>query len=140
MATEASPGAAGERDLLCTIPASWVTTIIPNVQPAARAGAAEADAAPAEVGPEAQPGAAPEQQQDERPARRCPSVAPPASTRDLRGVQVAGSGARGSDAEQRDEDQKRRRSTTTLLATGAQVNGPNTPRAFSTSPSSAYSP
>ena len=68
-----------------------------------------------------------------------PRVAPPASRAICAGVQLRRIAVRGIDAEQRGEDEQRRRSRTTLLSTGAQVNGPKTPRALSTSPSRLYS-
>ena len=105
-ATEASSAPAVKATLLCTMPASWVTRIIPNVQPAARTVPPSPTPRQRKSGRKPRP----VRRQNSSSTSACaamPSVAPPASSAICGGVQVAGSWWAGSTPNERGEDQQR---------------------------------
>ena len=122
---------------LWTRPASWVTSIMPKVQPAALPVAPEADAAPAEVGTERSPARRQKQKQEARLRQRRRGVAVPASTAIRPGVQTSTTDVLGRAAEEHDEDDEAR-DRDDVVDHGRPGERPEDLRAFSTSPSSEY--
>src|SRR5690554_3502124 len=130
--TDVPVPAARLATLACTIPAPWLTATMANSQPAARPVWASPTPRQRKSGRKLRP--VRRQKKASTPAcAATPNVEEPARTATIVGVHTSGE-------ELTDSPPKRLVNTTkppmatTLFTTGAQVNGPKTLRAFSTSP------